>query len=101
MGRSPPHPNDPAAMRGARPSRALRLLHSEKPLLFFKLDLTYCAELRKDVRVANEEAIQELLKQVAAGTISPEEVIDDEVVDRVIQRWSTTGDFHEGLYGFR
>ncbi len=29
------------------------------------------------------------------------EVIDDEVVDRVIQRWSTTGDFHEGLYGFR
>jgi len=29
------------------------------------------------------------------------EVVDDEVVDRVIQRWSTTGDFHEGLYGFR
>jgi len=29
------------------------------------------------------------------------EVIDDEVVDRVIERWATTGDFHEGLYGFR
>lgn len=29
------------------------------------------------------------------------EVIDDEVVDRVVERWSTSGDFHEGLYGFR
>jgi hypothetical protein len=28
-------------------------------------------------------------------------VVDDEVVERVIERWSTTGDFHEGLYGFR
>ncbi|MGA9775955.1 MAG: PCP reductase family protein [Candidatus Dormiibacterota bacterium] len=30
-----------------------------------------------------------------------EALIDDQVVDRVIHRWSTTGDFHEGLYGFR
>lgn len=30
-----------------------------------------------------------------------EAVVDDQVVDRVIQRWSATGDFHEGLYGFR
>ncbi|MFN2451661.1 MAG: PCP reductase family protein [Candidatus Dormibacteria bacterium] len=29
------------------------------------------------------------------------EVVDDSVVDRVIERWSETGDFHEGLYGFR
>lgn len=28
-------------------------------------------------------------------------VVDDQVVDQVIQRWSTSGDFHEGLYGFR
>lgn len=28
-------------------------------------------------------------------------VVDDEVVDRVISRWYSTGDFHEGLYGFR
>jgi len=28
-------------------------------------------------------------------------VVDDGVVDRVIERWSTSGDFHEGLYGFR
>lgn len=27
--------------------------------------------------------------------------VDDTVVDRVIERWSTSGDFHEGLYGFR
>jgi hypothetical protein len=27
--------------------------------------------------------------------------VDDEVVDQVIRRWSETGDFHEGLYGFR
>jgi hypothetical protein len=27
--------------------------------------------------------------------------VDDSVVDRVIERWSTSGDFHEGLYGFR
>lgn len=29
------------------------------------------------------------------------EVVDDAVVDLVIERWSETGDFHEGLYGFR
>jgi hypothetical protein len=29
------------------------------------------------------------------------QVIDDEVVNQVVTRWSTTGDFHEGLYGFR
>ncbi len=29
------------------------------------------------------------------------EVVDDAVVDQVIRRWSETGDFHEGLYGFR
>lgn len=29
------------------------------------------------------------------------QVIDDEVVDKVVGRWSTSGDFHEGLYGFR
>jgi len=29
------------------------------------------------------------------------EVVDDAVVDQVIARWSATGDFHEGLYGFR
>ncbi len=28
-------------------------------------------------------------------------VVDDAIVDRVIARWSETGDFHEGLYGFR
>ncbi|MGP8160289.1 MAG: hypothetical protein ACLQGJ_03560 [Candidatus Dormibacteria bacterium] len=27
--------------------------------------------------------------------------VDDTVVDLVIERWITTGDFHEGLYGFR
>ena len=27
--------------------------------------------------------------------------VDDPVVDLVIERWITTGDFHEGLYGFR
>ncbi|MHB8325266.1 MAG: PCP reductase family protein [Candidatus Dormibacteria bacterium] len=27
--------------------------------------------------------------------------VDDEVVNSVISRWSSTGDFHEGLYGFR
>ena len=27
--------------------------------------------------------------------------VDDSVVDLVIERWITTGDFHEGLYGFR
>ncbi|MGA9115045.1 MAG: hypothetical protein WB802_14800 [Candidatus Dormiibacterota bacterium] len=27
--------------------------------------------------------------------------VDDRVVDLVIERWITTGDFHEGLYGFR
>jgi Proto-chlorophyllide reductase 57 kD subunit len=28
-------------------------------------------------------------------------VIDSDVVDRVIAKWIDTGDFHEGLYGFR
>lgn len=28
-------------------------------------------------------------------------LVDDAVVDRVIARWVDTGDFHEGLYGFR
>ncbi len=28
-------------------------------------------------------------------------VVDDDVIDRVVARWSETGDFHEGLYGFR
>jgi len=28
-------------------------------------------------------------------------LVDDAVVDCVIQRWIDTGDFHEGLYGFR
>lgn len=28
-------------------------------------------------------------------------VVDDSVVDRVIERWASSGDFHEGLYGFR
>ena len=27
--------------------------------------------------------------------------VDSDVVDRVISKWTTTGDFHEGLYGFR
>ncbi|HUY10075.1 MAG TPA: PCP reductase family protein [Candidatus Dormibacteraeota bacterium] len=27
--------------------------------------------------------------------------VDDSVVDQVIERWSSSGDFHEGLYGFR
>ncbi len=27
--------------------------------------------------------------------------VDDGVVDTVIERWIATGDFHEGLYGFR
>lgn len=30
-----------------------------------------------------------------------ETVVDDRVVDRVIERWASSGDFHEGLYGFR
>lgn len=30
-----------------------------------------------------------------------EAVVDAAVVDRVIARWVGTGDFHEGLYGFR
>lgn|SRR5487761_885024 len=30
-----------------------------------------------------------------------EMVVDDRVVDRVIERWANSGDFHEGLYGFR
>ncbi|MGH7667678.1 MAG: PCP reductase family protein [Candidatus Dormibacteria bacterium] len=28
-------------------------------------------------------------------------LVDDAVVDQVIERWSSSGDFHEGLYGFR
>jgi hypothetical protein len=28
-------------------------------------------------------------------------MVDDTVVDKVIERWATSGDFHEGLYGFR
>jgi hypothetical protein len=28
-------------------------------------------------------------------------VVDSDVVDRVIAKWIDTGDFHEGLYGFR
>jgi hypothetical protein len=28
-------------------------------------------------------------------------VVDDAVVDAVIRRWIDTGDFHEGLYGFK
>ena len=28
-------------------------------------------------------------------------VVDSDVVDRVIDKWITTGDFHEGMYGFR
>jgi len=28
-------------------------------------------------------------------------VVDDDVIDATIQRWSETGDFHEGKYGFR
>ncbi|MFZ0996460.1 MAG: PCP reductase family protein [Candidatus Dormiibacterota bacterium] len=28
-------------------------------------------------------------------------VVDDEVVDKVVDRWASSGDFHEGLYGFR
>ena len=35
-----------------------------------------------------------------ARTLGATEV-DDPVVDLVIERWITTGDFHEGLYGFR
>jgi hypothetical protein len=27
--------------------------------------------------------------------------VDDEVVDKVTERWATSGDFHEGHYGFR
>jgi hypothetical protein len=27
--------------------------------------------------------------------------VTSEVVDRVIDKWRKTGDFHEGLYGFR
>ncbi|MGH7610703.1 MAG: PCP reductase family protein [Candidatus Dormibacteria bacterium] len=27
--------------------------------------------------------------------------VDDSVVDSVIERWARSGDFHEGLYGFR
>ena len=27
--------------------------------------------------------------------------IDDALVDQIIQKWATTGDFHEGLYGFK
>ena len=41
------------------------------------------------------EAVEGNARQMGAGQV------DDEVVDRVIRRWSETGDFHEGLYGFR
>jgi Proto-chlorophyllide reductase 57 kD subunit len=29
------------------------------------------------------------------------EKVDSETVDRVVEKWKTTGDFHEGLYGFK
>ncbi len=35
-----------------------------------------------------------------ARTLGATEV-DDSVVDLVIERWITTGDFHEGMYGFK
>jgi hypothetical protein len=35
-----------------------------------------------------------------ARTLGATEV-DDAMVDLVIERWITTGDFHEGLYGFK
>lgn len=41
------------------------------------------------------EAVEGNARQMGASKV------DDEVVDRVIRRWSETGDFHEGLYGFR
>ncbi len=41
------------------------------------------------------EAVEGNARQMGATRV------DDEVVDQVIRRWSETGDFHEGLYGFR
>lgn len=41
------------------------------------------------------EAVEGNARQMGASQV------DDEVVDQVIRRWSETGDFHEGLYGFR
>ena len=41
------------------------------------------------------EAVEGNARQLGASQV------DDEVVDQVIRRWSETGDFHEGLYGFR
>jgi hypothetical protein len=41
------------------------------------------------------EAVEGNARQMGASRV------DDEVVDQVIRRWSETGDFHEGLYGFR
>jgi Proto-chlorophyllide reductase 57 kD subunit len=29
------------------------------------------------------------------------ELVDDDVIDATIERWSSSGDFHEGRYGFR
>ncbi len=41
------------------------------------------------------EAIEGNARKMGASAV------DDGVVDAVIERWITTGDFHEGLYGFR
>jgi len=41
------------------------------------------------------EAIEGNARELGATTV------DDAVVDAVIRRWIETGDFHEGLYGFR
>ena len=41
------------------------------------------------------EAVEGNARQMGATQV------DDQVVDQVIRRWSETGDFHEGLYGFR
>ncbi len=41
------------------------------------------------------EAIEGNARRLGATTV------DDGIVDTVIERWLATGDFHEGLYGFR
>jgi hypothetical protein len=47
------------------------------------------------VRGQVQEAIEGNARRMGATAV------DDAVVDRVIERWVATGDFHEGLYGFR
>jgi hypothetical protein len=55
---------------------------------------------RTPSRASSTSAVELLEGGLAnARTLGATEV-DDAMVDLVIERWITTGDFHEGLYGF-